>query len=516
MKTLLFTIASVITLNSFSQAPSIQWKKNMEGSFYDGAYSIKQTADGGYISTGSSNSSNGDFTGNKGDMDGWVAKLDASGITQWKKNLGGSSQDQLYTIVQTSDGDFVAAGYTKSNDGDISGYHGTPQNPSADDCFIIKLDANGNTLWERTLGGSNTEQIWSVKETTDGGCIMTGTSNSIDGDVSNLHGTGTYSDYWVVKLDVNGNIQWQNSFGGSENDYSSSVIQTTDGGYIVTGVTTSTDGDVLSNTDPNYFSNCWVVKLNANGIITWEKSYLVDYGAEAKCIQQTSDGGYVIAGSTTTLSDMNGLIIKLDNTGTLQWQKTYGGSAEDKFSYIEETSNGQYIIAGTTFSNDGDANNNYGGYGDCWIVNTDVNGNILWQKNYGGSGDDVAYSIHQTNDNGFILSTYTSSTDFDVTNNYGSYDAWIVKFNPLSVGIEEKNKNEIFSLYPNPAKDVISINIANKISASFYITNAIGEQVLSGNIDDYNNQINISNLTSGMYFIQLDGQEKQSYKFIKK
>jgi Secretion system C-terminal sorting domain len=518
MKLSLLTIASAFAMNTYSQAPTIQWQKNLTGSAYNTCYSTIQTSDGGYVATGASNSIDSYFTGNKGDMDGWVAKLDASGAVIWNKNLGGSSQDQFYCIAQCTDGGFIAAGYVKSNDGDVSGNHGNQYGPYfEDDCWVVKLDPNGNILWQKTLGGAAAEQVWSIKETADGGCILAATSSSMDGDISNHHGTDGAPDYWIIKLDVNGNTQWEHSFGGSDHDYCFSIDKTSDGGYIIAGSSSSTDDDVtpLSSSFPDI--KCWIIKLDANGTLSWEKSFLVEQYFTPKCIQQTSDGGYIIAGSSSDFSDNDGAVLKLDQNGLFQWEKTFGGTSYDRFNYIEETTNGGYIISGSTESNNGDISNFYGGVNDCWIVNIDVNGNLLWEKTYGGSGDDEAYSIRKTNDNGYIVSTISSSSNHDVNaTGYNSYNAWIFKLIPLSTGITENQPSNTFSIYPNPANDIIHINASASVTnESYSIVNTLGQTVLNGKLENERSTIDVQTLQAGIYFLQIGDKQTQSYKIIK-
>ena len=351
----------------FSQAtPIIQWQKTLGGSSSDEAHSIQQTTDGGYIVVGIAYSNDGDVTNNHGSHDYWVVKLDANGNRIWQKTLGGSSIEDAWSIQQTTDGGYIVAGYTESNDGDVTGNHGGA------DSWIIKLDDNGNKIWQKTLGGSSADGAQSIQQTTDGGYIVAGSTASNDGDVTGNHGD---YDAWIVKLDPNGNKLWQKTLGGSSADGAQSIQQTTDGGYIVAGDTYSNDGDVTGNHGGYDY---WVVKLDANGNRIWQKTLGGTRGEQAYSIKQTKDGGY--------------------------------------------------IVAGLTYSNDGDVTGNNGSssFSDYWIVKLDANGNKLWQKTLGGSSSEIAYSIQQTSDGGYVVAGGTGSNDGDVTGNHGS-DYWIVK-----------------------------------------------------------------------------------------
>ena len=423
MKRLLLLSILLITGFSIGQVPVIEWQKSLGGTGFDYASSIQETSDGGYIVAGRSTSNDGDVTGNHGGYDFWVVKLDINGNITWQKSLGGSNVDYAFSIQETSDNGYIVAGRSSSNDGDVTGNHGS------DDFWIVKLDINGNFTWQKSLGGSNQDYANSIQQTTDGGYIITGFSESNNGDVTGNHGL---VDFWIVKLDINGNITWQKSLGGSNDDRANSIQETSDGGYIVAGRSSSNDGDVTGNHGSDDF---WIVKLDINGNITWEKS-LGGTGTEsALSIQQTLDGGYIVAGrSTSNDGDLTGnyggydiWIVKLDINANITWQKSLGGTGAEYANSIQETSDGGYIVAGYSQSNDGDVTANNGSF-DFWIIKLDVNGNITWEKSLGGSDFDSAHSIHQTTDGGYIVAGSSLSNDGDVTVNYGNNDCWIVKF----------------------------------------------------------------------------------------
>jgi hypothetical protein len=233
-----------------SATGAIQWQKCLGGSGWDVATSIQQTSDGGFIVAGRTNSNDGDVTGNHGNDDFWVVKLSATGEIQWQKSLGGSNDDWATSIQQTSDGGFIVAGSTDSNDGDVTGNHGN------DDFWVAKLSSTGAIQWQKSLGGSGDELAESTQQTSDGGFIVTGWTTSNDGDVTGNHGG---KDFWVVKLSSTGAIQWQKSLGGSGTDVAESIQQTSDGGFIVAGYTASNDGDVTGN---HGYDDFWVVKLS--------------------------------------------------------------------------------------------------------------------------------------------------------------------------------------------------------------------------------------------------------------
>lgn len=249
---------SIIT--NLDSTGNVVWQASLGGSGNEMIASIQQTLDGNYIFAGTTSSNDGDVTGNHGLNDFWIVKIDPSGSILWQKCLGGSTNDFANAILSTSDGGYVIAGTTNSIDGNAIGNHG------GSDALIIKLDAYGTVVWQQVFGGSNDDTALSICDTPEGGYIFSGSTNSNDGDVSGNHGA---SDAWVVKLDARGTMLWQSCLGGSGADMSSSIKATPDNGYVFTGSTESNDGDVSGN---HGFSDIWVVKLDASALSTPEVS----------------------------------------------------------------------------------------------------------------------------------------------------------------------------------------------------------------------------------------------------
>jgi len=336
---------------------------------------------------------------------------------KWQKNYGGSGPDEAYSVRQTNDGGYIIAGTTISNDGDVGGTFGYA------DYWIIKLDGGGNLEWKKNYGGAEPDIAFSIEQTNDNGYIVVGFSESNQGNVGGNNGD---ADYWIVKLNANGNIEWEKNYGGTQWDFAQSVKQIFDGGYIIAGSSSSDNGDVGGN-NGNY--DYWIVKLNAVGNLEWEQNYGGTQFDLANVVQQTNDGGYIVAGhsrSNSANSSDDYWILKLDTNGNLEWEKNYGGLYCEVAKSIQQTLDGGYIVAGFTDGSGGDVSNNNGD-NDYWIIKLDLNGNLEWEKNYGGTSDDKANSIKQTNDGGYIVVGYSGSNDDDINDNYGFYDYWIVK-----------------------------------------------------------------------------------------
>lgn len=444
----IFFFLSLAIYKTHAQAPTIQWQKTFGGTNFDQVESVIQTFDGGFIAAGIATSTNGNVTGNHGFGDFWLIKMNGLGVLQWQKSLGGSADEGAFCIRQTVDSGYVVAGSSTSNDGNVSGNHGL------NDYWVVKVNSAGTLQWQKSLGGSSVDIAYDIRQTSDGGYIVAGYTISNDGDVTGNHG---FEDYWIVKLNSTGTLQWQKTFGGSMDERAYSIQQTTDGGYVAGGYTKSSDGDVTGNHgDYDY----WLIKLSSTGTLQWQKALGGTSSDQAHTVQQTADGGYIIAGFTASVNGdvtfNHGFedlwIVKLNSTGALQWQKSLGGSGVDQAYQIKQLSNGGYIVGGSSYSLNGDVTGNHGGYDD-WIVRTDNVGNIVWQKSLGGSSVEEAYSISPTTNNGYIVAGGTLSNDGNVTGNHGDFDYWVVKLNdtsnPLPVellsfeGINSGDKNEI-------------------------------------------------------------------------
>lgn len=302
--------------------------------------------------------------------------------------LGGSSDDAAYTIAKTSDGGFIVGGYTVSF------------GQGKRDILLVKMNKLNEIDWQYTYGGTDVDNVQSIKQTTDGGYIVAGYTKSFG--VVNF-------DMWVLKLNSMGNITWQYTYGGTDYEYAKSVEQTTDGGYIVLGYTGSFGAGL---------HDIWVLKLNQDGTIKWQKTYGTTDLENSYAIRQTSDGGYIISGNKVSPSDNTSdiLFIKLDSDGSVKWPKTYGNSGLSFSFSAQETTDGGYIVCGYL-----DA---FGAGGiDVWVFKLNKSGDIQWQKSYGGTGNDYAYSIIQTSDGGYLVTGSTNSFGS------GGYDMWVLKLN---------------------------------------------------------------------------------------
>jgi len=361
--------------------PSPYFCKAIGGENDDGGYSLIQTSDGGYAITGYTKS----FGAGKGDV--YVVKLDANGNLQWTTTIGGPEIEEGVSLIQTSDGGYAIAGVTQSF------------GAGEDDAYVVKLDANGNLQWTKTIGGKKEDVGFSLIQTSDGGYAIAGATTSF--------GAGGW-DAYLVKLDANGNLQWTKTIGGKEDDKGYSLIQTSDGGYAITGYTKSFGAGGW---------DVYVVKLDANGNLQWTKTIGGPGNEIGFSLIQTSDGGYAITGPTYSFGagGADVYVVKLNANGNLQWTTTIGGKEEDVGISLIQTSDGGYAIAGsTTSSGVGEA--------DFYVVKLDANGKPQWTKTIGAKNKNlIKSSIIQTSDGSYVIAGTTGSFGA------GKRDVYVVK-----------------------------------------------------------------------------------------
>jgi len=332
--------------------------EDIRGSDYDRGYSVQQTTDGGYIVAGYA-----DFYGG-GNDDVYLIKTDSLGDTLWTRTFGGDGNDQGYSVQQTDDEGYIVTGYTRS------------YGAGSSDVYLIKTNSLGDTLWTRTFGGDGNDQGYSVQQTDDEGYIITGYTSS--------YGAGN-DDVYLIKTDSLGDTLWTRTFGGSLYDYGTSVQQTIDRGYIVTG--SYSPGGV----------DLYLIKTDSLGGTLWTRTYGKIGSAHGSSVQQTTDGGFIVAGmSEVRLNIYDVYLIKTDSLGDTLWTRTFGGDGNDKGYSVQQTDDEGYIVTGA-------------GSGDVYLIKTNSLGDTLWTRTFGGDGNDQGLSVQQTDDEGYIITGYTSS-----------------------------------------------------------------------------------------------------------
>lgn len=410
----------------------IEWQRALGGSLQERSEAISFTPDGGVVVAGHSLSSDGLVAGNYGQNDVWVVKLDSASNIEWQNHFGGSGQDQAYSATALPNGEIVVVGLTYSTDFDVS------TNQGAGDMWVFKLDMNGNLIWEKTYGGSNFDGAFSVETYPNGDILVAGFTNSNDGDVSGNNGLG---DVWVVKLDPQGNLLWQNPLGGSNGDSGYDAVLTSDGGIAVVGITLSNDGDVSGHHGDWDF---WVIKLDSAGNLLWQNALGGSGEDQPRAITESSDGGIVVAGLTRSMDgDVSNFlggfgdswIVKLNSSGVLQWEKSIGGTSSENIYALEAVSDNQVIALGYSRSNNIDLSGSHGS-DDLWLCKLDGASNMVWSELKGGWFGDLGLAMDIDGNGDIVTTGISSSRDGDVGKNYGITDYWVLKLSDEFVHIE--------------------------------------------------------------------------------
>lgn len=508
-KKLLAFFIVIYTTGLMAQATGIQWKKTFGGSGDDAFNAVQQTADGGYIVSGYTESSDGDVLSNHGETDVWVVKLSVLGDFEWQKTLGGFANEGGARVQQTTDGGYIVLGGSTLDGGHVSGNHGNT------DAWVVKLSATGSIEWQKALGGTGEEHGHSICLAPDGGFIVAVQARSADGDITGQHGD---IDAWIVKLSASGGIEWQKALGGSHQDTVYGIRPTSDGGYIMVGDTWSSDGDVVANDDG--MGNVWVVKLSATGNIEWQKTYGGSDGDWGRSIEQTADGGYIFAaGTRSNDGDVTGYqgnedfwVVKISSSGVLQWQKTLGGTSYEGINCVRQTATGGYIVSGYTQSNDGDVTGQHGD-SDAWVVKLSATGALVWQRALGGTSVEDARMIQPTADGGYIMAGNTYSEDGDVSQNQGYEDAWVVKFD-TDLATATFNK-QAFEVFPNPARQFLHVKAIDGQPIEKIIVSDMAGKIVIDQSDNLQ-ATNVQHLQQGTYIVRIFSEGKHyQQKFIK-
>ncbi len=425
-------LCAMANLTVAQTAPTVEWQVSLGGTLIDeldqgnSIYNnVILTGDGGVAFAGASYSNDGDVTGHHGTQvtsDMWFGKLDSLGNLEWQRSLGGTGNDRAKGLCQSSDGGFAIIGESWSDDGDVTGHHGSVDTM---DTWVVKLDDQGNIQWQNSYGGTAYDTGVDIKQTENGDFMFGSDTWSSNGDVSQNKGS---IDFWFTRVDSVGVIQWEKTFGGSGGERLRSFQLTPDGGIIAIGITTSNDGDITLNTS-SILGAIWVLKIDSLGNKEWDKcfsgiGFSINQGTD---IQNTSDGGYILNSYTNatngSVTCSNGgtesWVAKLDNIGTVEWSSCYGGPGGEFGKTIRLTPDGGYLVSANTTGAGGLVSNHIGGI-DCWIVKTDSVGNIEWDGTYGGTGTEGLTTAIPTPDGGYILGAESLSNDVDVSGHHGS------------------------------------------------------------------------------------------------
>lgn len=535
-------ITMLCTTLVFSQ--DILWEKSYGGKHAEFLYDAIPTPDYGFILAGCSVSGkNGNKDEkNNGDLDYFIWKMDEHGNLDWQKSIGGNKMDVLQSIALTSDGGFILGGTSNSD----KGLDKSSICFGQEDFWVIKLDAKGGELWQKTIGGSGMEKLLSIAQTKDGGYILGGTSSSNKSE-SNLNGNINLEektedsrgnlDYWVVKLKSDGKVEWQKTLGGKYVDELKAIQQTKDGGYILGGYSNSpVSGD---RTAPHYGQgDYWIVKLDKDGVEEWQSSYGGDKDDNLFAMQQTKDGGFILggnsnSGSTNTKSKTNRKgtdfwVLKLNEIGNIEWQETYNYGEKDILNSIVENEDGTFLIGGYALSEVNNSKNSKASLGkglkgdkeginDYIALKIDKEGKEIWTQTVGSNGDEVMKKLLETRDGGYLLAgTSNGKPSRDKKSAKGGNDFWVVKLKDKDKEDKERIKLEAV---PNPTEFFSNVIVNfeyEKGTATLY--DLSGREMYRTDIHGERTvPMELTSLPSGIYIVEIKTDTKEGgVKIIKK
>lgn len=411
---------------------SLELSKTFGGSKNDVAKSVISTSDGGFAVLGYTQSMDGDVTGKSSEnYDYWMLKFNSEALLEWNKTYGGSGDDRGSQLIQTSDGGYALIGYSDSSDGDVTINNGNR------DFWVIKINATGAIIWEKSFGYSGVDEGVSILETSDNHFILSGvldvTASGGDGNSGRYSPRHAGGDYWSIKINASGDMVWSRFYGGSFTDNPAGIIENITSDLITVGGSDSNDVDISNNKGTYDF---WVIKSSSSGAIIWEKSYGGSEIDEARGVISTDNGDHIIVGDTRSeeqdVSFNNGgadlWVLRISDNGDTIWEKSYGGSNFDVGKSISSTFDSGFIIAGSSRSSNGDVNKNQG-QNDAWVTKISNSGQLLWETTVGGAEIDFAYDAVQLTNGTIIAVGETSSFNGDILVNKGFTDLLIIKIN---------------------------------------------------------------------------------------
>lgn len=405
--------------------PNIAWQRNLGGSAADIALSVYHTRDGGVVAAGSTGSNDVDVIGFHGNIDAWLIKLDSNGIVEWQRCSGGSGVEEIRSIRQTMDNGYIAIGYTTSSDGDVA----VPIGISA--IWVIRFDALGAILWERTFGGSGGQGGWRIEELSNGDFNILAESTSTDGPMADNHSAAMVMDIWFARLAANGDLLWSKCLGGTGADSARDMFVLPSGDIILAGITNSFDGDITGYHEggPSRPSDTWLVKVDQSGEIVWQLCLGgSDFDAGKGVCVGSNSKIYVASTSISTDGDITAPLGNWDywiacvsNDGVLEAERCFGGSSSDQPTSITSGPDNSIYVTGSSQSTDGYVNNPRGG-SDAWTIKLDLELNLIWERSFGGSSGDSGWSVKVASNGSVALAGTSASVDGDLTGNNGLID----------------------------------------------------------------------------------------------
>ena len=524
MKTLITFLcwSILLLLPAMMSSQQISLSQCFGGNASDFAHDIKPTSDGGFIMVGYTKSSgSGDVTGfNHGGKDYWIVKFTSTGELQWQKNYGGSAHDEAWGVCETAQHDFVIAGYSYSNDGNVTDHIGTSEHS---DAWIIRIDMYGQLLWTHSFGTESDDMAIDITCNLEDHLWIAGRVSATGQNVENLIGM---DDYWLIDCDLEGNISWENVYGGLKDDILQDMLWTLDNEIYLVGYS-------YSQSDGPLDGEAYVVKVNASGDKVWD----LDLGTDtqeglgfAGRMCETEDGNICVSYRSSNGADEANcnsqgafLVRRISPDGDILNEMCYGGSGTDQPTAVAIDANNHTWLLGTTYSTDGDVTEP--AYTDIasnvWLAALDNDGDVLWNQSMGGTRIESGCSMLVTNDNHVVLVGNSTSLNGEVVGQHDesghTYDVWLVMLDMQTVKVAEKQTASL-SLYPNPVSAALIIETSDPDSNGWLtVFNQMGQAVDGIKMNAARVSYDTSSLATGIYTVQVvsKGVRSEPIRFVK-
>lgn len=492
---ILFLLILFINSNFLGQDRSVNWIQNLGGSNNEEATSIFPTSDGGLIISGFSYSNDGLVVSNQGWQDGWLIKTNENGFIEWQQNFGSNGADVIEEVKEVKDG-YIICGWSSSTDQKFINSNGL------EDGFIAKIKKDGTLAWIQSFGGSLMDKLFDVQILNNGDIVAVGYLMSPEVNLTNTEHKGLL-DIWVIKLRADGQLIWQNAYGGSDDDFAYNINQTPDNKLIIAGNSESLDGQV-GVTKGEW--DCWILQIDQDGEIDWTSNYGFG-GNEVINDLIVADDSYIIVGSSNSIDRTNAhgkydaWVLEVDMNGQYLNDYSYGSSDNDVINSATYSEKGIYISgkSGTGIASDG------------WIMQIDNEGEVIFSQIIGGSMSDQFNDIVYVNDALYIAGSSFSS-DGDMIQNFGESDVLVAK-----LGGENSSEITDIKLFPNPVTDHLTVVLENIGIENVSIYNMTGQVMTTFKANNFfQEQINVGDLPAGIYTIQIESQEEMiSTQFVK-
>ena len=509
-RTTFLPIVLAMVSTCMGQGPALDWVKNIGGPAWDACRAVAPTSDGGSIVVGYTESDTGDVSGNHGGSDVMLVRLDPGGEVIWQRSYGGSGQEEAYAVLSTADGGSIFVGCAESSDGDLTQNHG------GYDLWVVRTDADGDLLWQRSYGGSGGEYLGSIVETPDGGYLVTCHTNSDDGDVQGWH-AGYHlgqpnTDVWVLRLDPTGGIVWSRCLGGSRFELSKSAAVCHEGGFIIGCGTSSPDGDVVGyhySADINDL-DAWLVKLNSEGAIVWSHAYGGTGREQYTTVREAPNGDLLFSGSTNSadgdVSQNNGdhdvWVVRTSATGELLWERCYGGPEMEVAYGMVLREDGRPYVIGTVRSDPVIHPGSHEAM-DAWFLALDAQGNVEQEKFIGGSANDSGFHLCGSTDQSLLLVGSSYSADGDIPNNQGDVDGWVAHLDVNETGLESLSATGLF-IAPTIATDRIIVSSpAQDGPSTLHLFDMNGRRVRERATIGLTTVLDVADLPRGPYVVSM-------------